>query len=171
MNDVNIINSTDMKILRHNNPQLHLFLKNCVKHLMDSALWPLKNTVIIHMVFVGNLNVSTLQNRSTYLLADDTVCASALIPIDPHWHPLITRVSLHFWWGIRRTSEGLFVFFSLQVSAQKNINESITSFSLTPVCFLIIKLHMIWMHLCGYKRILGAVHPDNRHSVFTSHVT
>lgn len=38
MNDFNIINSTDMKILRHNNPQLHLFLKNYVKDLMDSAL-------------------------------------------------------------------------------------------------------------------------------------
>lgn len=170
MNDVNIINSTDMKILRHNNPQLHLFLKNYVKHLMDSALWPLKNTVIIHMVFVGNLNVSTLQNRSTYLLADDTVCASALIPIDPHWHIDNPCVST-FLVGNKKNIRRLVCFISLQVSAQKNINESITSFSLTPVCFLIIKLHMIWMHLCGYKRILGAVHPDNRHSVFTSHVT
>lgn len=78
---------------------------------------------------------------------------SPLTPID---NPCVST----FLVGNKKNIRRLVCFISLQVSAQKNINESITSFSLTPVCFLIIKLHMIWMHLCGYKRILGAVHPD-----------
>lgn len=73
MNDVNI------KQYRHEDPETQQTTTTLVLEELcegSDGLCPLKNTVIIHMVFVGNLNVSTLQNRSTYLLADDTACVS-----------------------------------------------------------------------------------------------
>lgn len=128
MNDVNIINSTDVKILRQQPTTTLVFEELCEA---SDGLCPLtfeEHCHHSHGVSVGNLNVSTLQNRSAHqhicslmtlcarqpsflLIPTDTLCVSTFLVGNKKNIRRLVCFFLAFKYLLRKTSMSLLQAF------------------------------------------------------------